>query len=367
MSSSTPREERGMPGAVGDLSEALGAALTAIDAPGLAVAICDRRTLLWHTVRGVCDVSTGNPVGLSTCFALASITKTFTGMAVLMLRDAGELSLDEPLSRTVPEAATIRYTTKDSPAITLRHLLTHTSGLPRGLREVRKMLRRDPNEEELLAHISSLKLEGVPGTQGGYSNLGYALLGVVIKRVSGQEYGDFVTSRLLAPLGMASATFQPEEPLAAPHRKLEAQGFQPCSREPDDCYRPAGGLYGSMLDLIRYVGIHLNAWPPRDDPEADLPVSRATMRESHRPGGFHRVGRNSKGLGWAIERDGAIGDVVHHSGGSPVGYSSFAGFEPDVGIGIAGLANADVDLEEPLLGVLAKYAIAHGLVEDRRR
>lgn len=123
----------------------------------------------------------------------------------------------------------------------------------------------------------------------------------------------------------------------------------------------------SMLDLIRYVGIHLNAWPPRDDPEGDLPVSRATRRESPRPGGFHRVGRNSKGLGWAIERDGAIGDVVHHSGGSPVGYSSFAGFEPDVGIGIAGLANADVDLEKPLLGVLASYAIAHGLIADGRR
>lgn len=202
----------------GDLDEALYAALTAVDAPGLVVAICDRRALLWHSVRGVCDVSKGNPVGLSTCFALASITKTFTGMAVLMLRDAGELSLDEPLSRTVPEAASIRYPTKDSPAVTLRHLLTHTSGLPRGLREVRKILGRDPNEEELLANLSSLKLEGVPGTQGGYSNLGYALLGVVIKRVSGQEYGDFVNIRLIDPLGLTSSTFQTEVTLSAPHR-----------------------------------------------------------------------------------------------------------------------------------------------------
>lgn len=66
-------------------------------------------------------------------------------------------AVGEPLLRTVPEVATIQYSTKDSPGITPRHLLTHTSGLPRSLREVRKMLRRDPNEEELLAHISFLE------------------------------------------------------------------------------------------------------------------------------------------------------------------------------------------------------------------
>lgn len=349
-----------------DTGDLLDGAIDDIDTPGIAVAIFGRKGLLWHAVRGVCDTGREAPVSLSTRFAFDSITKTFTGMAVLMLRDAGALSLDEPLTRTLPEAESFRYPTRDSPAITIRHLLTHTSGLPRGVREVRKELRRDPNEAELLAHISSLGVDVSPGTGGRYSNLGFALLGVVIKRLCGEEYTDFIHRRVLAPIGLESVSFEPCEPLARPHAKSAGEGWAPCRRPPDDCYLPVGGLYGSVLDLARYGGIHLNAWPPRDEPDAEIPLRRATMRESHRPGGFHRVGRNSRGLGWMIER-GTVGDVVHHSGGSPAGYASFLGFEPDKGIGIAGLVNADLDLEKPLGELLAKYAIAHRFVEERRR
>lgn len=340
--------------------------VNAIEAPGVAVGIFDRSGLLWHAVRGVCDTRTGEPVAVTTRFGYNSITKTFTGMAVLSLRDAGALSLDDPLVRHVPEAACLRPPTADSPPITLRHLLTHTSGLPRGVREVRKQLHRDPSEREILAYLSSLALESSPGTGGSYSNLGYALLGIVIKRASGQEYDEMVRRGILTPLGLANTSFQPIPPVATPHRKVEREGFAPSVPTPDDSYLPVGGIYGSLVDLVRYLGVHLNAWPPRDEPDDAIPLRRATMRESHRPGGFHRVGRNSKGLGWAIERYGSLGDIVHHSGASPSGYSSFGGFEPDRGIGIAGLANANVELEQPLVDLLKHFVNAQGFAEDRR-
>ncbi len=351
-----------------DPDDLLGRAVSDIDAPGVAVAIFGRNGLLWHAVRGVCDAEKPEPVGLSTRFALDAVTHTFTGMAMMMLRDAGALSLDDPLVRTVPEAAALRYPTTDSPPITLRHLLTHTSGLPRGARELRKDIGHEVGEADFLAHVASLDLDFAPGTAGSSSNLGFALLGIVIQRVSGEPYGALITRRILGPLGLASMSFQPGEPLAAPHRKPEGGGFRPRSRprQPEACYQAAIGLHGSVLDLARYGCVHLGAWPPRDGPDAEIPLRRATLREAHRPGGFHRVGRNSQGLGWLIERNPVVGDVVWRHGSS-FGYSSFIGFEPDVGIGAAALANIDIDIEKPLFDLLGKYKVAHGLIEDWRR
>lgn len=351
------------------LENAFDGALDAVEAPGLAVAIFGRDGVLWQAARGVCDMETGHPVECSTSFPLDAITQTFTALAVLILRDAGALSLDDPLSRTVPEAATFRAPTADSPPVTLRHLLTHTSGLPRGDRELRKVFGHDPSDAELLAHIGSAGPEVAPGTSGRQSDLGFAILGLVVERVSGQQIASFLATRVLAPLSLGGTSFQRGEPHAVPHRRLEGGGFRPRSRPraPEPAYRAANGLFGTVADLCRYGAVHLRAWPPRDEADAGLPARRATLREAHRPAGFHRVGRNAQGIGWLIERDPVVGDVVFRDGASSSGQSSFLGFEPDVGIGIAGLANTDIDLKKPLLDLLGRAKRAHGLMEDWRR
>ena len=136
---------------------------------------------------------------------------------------------------------------------------------------------------------------------------------------------------------------------------------------PEPAYRAASGLYGTVAELCAYGSAHLSAWPPRDESDPAKPLRRATLRETHRPAGFHRVGRHSQGLGWLIERDPVVGDIVFRDGASLSGYSSFIGFEPDVGIGAAALANADSDLKKPLFDLMGRYKVAHGLLEDWRR
>ncbi|MDI3285983.1 serine hydrolase domain-containing protein [Polyangium sp. 15x6] len=339
-----------------------------IEAPGLVVAVCDRREILWHHTRGHADREARSSADLDTLFSACSITKTFTATAILMLRDAGLLALDEPLHESVPEASALRYPTTDCSPITLRHLLTHTSGLPRGIRDLRGVLRREPDERELLEHLSNVTLERAPHEERSYSNLGYALLGIAVARRSGKSYTSYVEEQIFAPLGITEATFDPENHSAThatPHDMRDG-GFFPQALWKHGAYVPVGGLYASARALVHWVQYQLSAWPPRDDLDPARPLRRSTVRESHRIGGLQRAGRNGSGLGWAIER-GGLGHVVHHSGGSPIGYSSFAGFEPNVGVGIVGLANADVGLEASLVRLLHAFAVSRGLVEDRRR
>lgn len=344
--------------------------LAEIRTPGIAVAICDRNGIVWSHARGHADGNGRVAFDLDTISSACSITKTLTAAAILVLRDAGLLFLDEPIAAIVPEARAIRYPTADCAPMTLRHLLTHTSGLPRGIRELRAQLRREPEERELLEHLGTISLEYAPHTQQKYSNLGYALLGMVVARRSGMPYSTFVKERVLEPLGIQDAAmFEPDERLehaAVPHSNRDG-AMHPAPRWNHGSYAPAGGLNASVQSLVRWIRYQISAWPPRDEPDDARPLSRSTLRESHRIGGLQRPGRNGSCLGWAIDRGSGVGDLVHHSGGSPIGYASFAGFEPTLGIGIVGLANADVDLEGPLGKVLQAFAVSRGLIEDRRR
>ena len=139
-------------------------------------------------------------------FRIASMTKSFTAATVLLLRDEGRLRLDDPIAEHVPELASLRYPTTDSPPITIRHLLTMTSGLPTD----------DPwgdRQQDLdLGEFSRLLAGGLsfvwaPGTRFEYSNTGYGILGRLVTNVAGAEYRDVVRERLLAPLGMASTGY----------------------------------------------------------------------------------------------------------------------------------------------------------------
>jgi CubicO group peptidase (beta-lactamase class C family) len=340
-----------------------------IETPGLVVAICDRTGILWHHARGHADAGGDVPVDLDALFCIGSVTKSFTAQAILILRDEGALSLDEPLRRSVPEADTLKYPTRDSLPITLRHLLTHTSGLPRGVRDLRRTLGREPDEGELLDHLAMVTLERAPGIEDSYSNLGYALLGIVVQRCSGQPFDAFITERILAPLSMITATFHPERGgarLVTAYKERRSGGLRPNEHQPMRAYDPAGGLCASARELARFISFQLDAWPPRDDPESGLPLRRATVRESHRVGGHQRIGLGKKGLGWSILRDAILREVVWRNGATS-GYNAYAGFEPDLGIGILGLANADTKLERPLEATLGAFAIARGLVQDRPR
>src|SRR5262249_36155385 len=147
--------------------------------------------------------------GAGTVFRIASMTKSFTAAAVLLLRDEGALALDDPAGRYVPQVASLRLASPDSPAITIRNLLTMTSGFPTddpwGDRQQGLAL---DSFDQLLA--GGLSVNWAPGTRFEYSNLGYAVLGRVITAVTGTPYSDFVASRLLTPLGMTTTGYEPD-------------------------------------------------------------------------------------------------------------------------------------------------------------
>ncbi len=174
--------------------------------PGMVWGIVQDGRLVHVKGAGVQDIETKRPVTADTLFRIASMTKAFTALSILQLRDDGKLALDAPVETYVPELRGWKYPTDDSPKIRVRELLTHTAGFvtddPWGDRQT-------PLPED---DFTRLLRDGVPFTRPPatameYSNLGYALLGRIVANVSGQPYKDVVPRLLLAPLGMTSTGY----------------------------------------------------------------------------------------------------------------------------------------------------------------
>lgn len=320
--------------------------------PGLTYGIVVDGQLVLSGATGVTDVAKKTPASPQSVFRIASMTKSVTAMAILKLRDAGKLNLDDPISQYIPEAKNLRYLTTDAPSITVRDLLTHAGGFPEdnpwGDRQLAD------SDANLLRHLrEGVSFSNVPGVRYEYSNMGFALLGRIITQVSGQPYQTYITNQILKPLGMTHTewayTRVPANQLAHGYRWLNEQWIE----EPllaDGSYGAMGGLLTSIEDFARYVALHLSAWPPRSEAESTV-LKRSSLREMHLPRTFRDMnpafrfpsGRTTPivnhyayGLGWSHDGDGR--DYVGHSGGLP-GFGSQWRMLPDYGIGIIAFGN----------------------------
>lgn len=251
--------------------------------PGIVYGIVKDGRLVHVRGLGVQDVEARRPVTPDSLFRIASMSKAFTALAILKLRDEGKLALDDPAERHAPELRNWRYPTSDSPKITVRNLLTHTTGFvednPWGDRQ-------QPLPE---AEFSALLNAGVPwsrapGLAYEYSNLGYATLGRIIRNVSRQSYQAYIGRSIFAPLGMTSTTFDifksPAERRAIGYRWQDGEWV----REPDmadGTFGAMGGVETSANDYAKWVAFLLSAWPARDDPDTG-PVRRAPSARSSR-------------------------------------------------------------------------------------
>jgi CubicO group peptidase (beta-lactamase class C family) len=290
------------------------------------------------------------------------MTKSFTAAAVLALRDDGLLRLDDPIDRYVPELASLRYPTTDSPWITIRHLLTMTAGFPTD----------DPwgdRQQGLdLADFSALLRRGLsfawaPGTRFEYSNTGYGILGRLITNVAGLEYREVVRERLLTPLGMHDTGYLEEE--AEPERLARGYVWRDGKfvEEPMDRYgalAAMGGLFTTVDDLTRWVTGFLDAFPPRDDADDRHPLSRATRREMQQPmvpevvrlshtsaDAMPEVEGLHYGFGLFQVDDVRFGRTIGHSGGYP-GFGSHMRWHPASGLGLIAFANHRYGPASPL-------------------
>ena len=350
--------------------------MTASHAPGLAYGVVLDGELLYTWQAGVRDVATQAPVHAGTVFRIASMTKSFTALAILQLRDAGRLRLDDMAATYVPELATLTYPTVDSPAITVRHLLTMTAGLPQDDPWAdRQLYRADDWLSELLRN--GISWSNPPGLGFEYSNLGYMILGRIIANVSGVPTPAYITRHILQPLGMHDTVWDAAD---VPPDRL-AHGYTWL----DDAWHPQellptggdvgafGGLFTTLADLARWVGLFQTAWSPVDDaPSGQELLSPATRREMQQissvvrpviaapePGQMSDFALGGYGFGLSINQHHGW-ESVGHSGGLP-GFGSNMRWAPAYGVGIIGLTNATYSG----VGRVTPRALAH-LITDAK-
>ncbi|MBC7279663.1 serine hydrolase domain-containing protein [Nocardioides sp.] len=338
--------------------------------PGLVYGVVRGSELLHSGAFGATTEGGPAPTAESV-FRIASMSKSFTAAAVLLLRDRGLVDLDEAIAQYVPELVDQAPHSADSPAVTLRLLLSMSAGLPTD----------DPwgdRQESLSYDAFGTFLDGgfstgqEPGARFEYSNLGYALLGRAIENVVGGSSPeganrDFVEHELLAPLGMTSSAYSPD---AVPNRvpghvpplhpawagdRLEGpRTWTAIPPVPAGSFAAMGGLHSSVADLARWVGGFLDAFSSAADGHPLSKASRREMQQLHRfgavsaslgfagfPGAEAGVGAVATGYGYGlmVDHDSRLGQFVHHSGGYP-GYGSRMVWHPATGLGVITLSNS---------------------------
>ncbi|MGI8603700.1 MAG: serine hydrolase domain-containing protein [Verrucomicrobiales bacterium] len=233
------------------LDDKIEAQLRNQNVPGCSLAVVRDGKIEKVKGYGLADVELNVPATEHSVYQLASITKQFTAAAILVLVHEGKLSLDDPVSRHYPNAPQAWN------PVTVRHLLTHTSGIRSytNLPGFQQNVRKDYQPHELIGLIADLPLDFAPGEKWDYSNTGYYLLGLVIEKVSGQSYAEFLAERILRPAGMETARLNDQFDII-PHR---ATGYDYRNNllrraefvSPTQPYS-AGALVGTVLDLAKW-------------------------------------------------------------------------------------------------------------------
>jgi CubicO group peptidase (beta-lactamase class C family) len=288
------------------------------------------QTLAWGIVRdGALALAgsfaaDGSTVDEHSVYRIASMTKSFSAAATLLLRDAGVLRLDDPIATYDASLASLRSPTSDAPPITVRNLISMSSGLVTDDPWADRHL--DLTDDEFDAIVRAGCVFGEPtGSEYEYSNFGFAVLGRVVERASGQRIQEIVSSRLLGPLGMRSSTWTrpAHDDWLRPMRWLDDGWVAERPTPGDGLIAPMGGIWTTVADLVRWVAWLDDAFPARDGDE-DGPLSRASRREMqtvHTATGASTVrgvaAPGGYGYGLRVRVEDVLGTSVSHSGGFP--------------------------------------------------
>jgi CubicO group peptidase (beta-lactamase class C family) len=292
--------------------------------PSLAAAVLRDGELIWEKAVGSADVEAGVEATPDTQYRIGSITKTFTAAAIMQLRDAGELDLEDTLDRHV-EGAAYR------PSI--RRLLSHASGLQRETHDESWLTLRFAPPDELLETLDRAEMVLPAGARFHYSNLAFALLGIVIERVTGRPYADYVRERFLEPLGLTRISFESEQPAAKGYiGQPYADGVWEAIDVETGAWASAGQLWGTVGDLCRW-GAFL-----ADPDEAILAKKSAEEMRTVQVIAEHDRWLAGYGLGMQLRRDGER-ILAGHTGSMP-GFIAWLFFSAKENAGAAVLTNA---------------------------
>ena len=313
--------------------------------PGLSIGIVHDQELIWARGFGHASLERSERATPETLYRIASITKLFTSTAILQLRDAGKLRLSDPLTQHLPWFK-IGEAYPDAPPITIEHLLTHTAGLPRELGFPYWTTSDFPSAEDARRRLPEQRTALPTETAWKYSNLGLALAGDVVAAVAAQPFEQYVTERILKPLGM-DRTLVKTPPRDAPGlatgytRRLPTGVRSETPFTDGRWITPAANMTTSVTDLARFAMLQF-----RDGPAGGAQVLRgSTLREMHRVHWLEPDWVAGWGLGFRLMRENDRTLAGH--GGRLRGYRTQLQLCPADRIGVIVMINAEDG--EPLL------------------
>ncbi len=326
--------------------------------PGLSVALVHDQDLIYARGFGFSNIDDEIPATAETMYRVASITKSFTAIAILQLRDQGKLQLDDPIERYLPWFR-IKNRFPNAPPITIRHVLTHTSGLPRESAFPYWTDYKFPSRSEMIKALEQQETVFPTETRFKYSNLGVALAGEIVGEVSGMPYSEYVARQILDPLGMSSTTvyFQDKD------RNRLAVGY---GRQLEDGTRKkmpflnaraiaaSANLTSTVEDLAKFASLQFREGHVVFGSQI---LRGSTLKEMHRVQWLNPNWKSGWGLGFSVWRK-EEKTVVGHSGWIG-GYRSQLSFLPEDKIAVIVLTNADDGdagyFAEQILSIMLPY------------
>ena len=320
--------------------------------PGVVGGVVSGDDLVWARGFGHADVEAGRPMATDTRCRMASHSKLFTATAIMQLREQGKLRLDDPVTDYLPWF-TFRGAAPDDPPITIEHLLTHSSGLPREAGS--HWTDFDfPTADEVRELMPDRRAPFSPEVRWKYSNLAYTIAGMVVEEVSGMRWADYLRENIFAPLGMNSSSVDLPDPKMA-------TGYG--SRMPDGSRQvlpfvdargmaAATGLTSTVEDMARFVSAQFRTGARG----GDRLLGTASLREMHRVRMLENTWTSGQGIGFSVRRiDGKL--YVGHGGGYP-GYTTNTTIQLDSRVGVIVLTNTNdsnpSQIAEQLLGTAGK-------------
>lgn len=305
---------------------------------GVAIAMVDHRGTTFFSY-GYTTRKGGKPIDERSVFEIGSITKTFTGVLLADMVVRGVVGLDDPIARYLPES--VYVSVRSDQQITLRHLSTHTSALPRLPTNLDPADQANPYADytiqQMYDFLSSHELRRDIGERFEYSNYGVGLLGHILALRAAMTYEELVIDRIARPVGMSDTRIALTDDMRA-RLAMGHSGSQQVKNWDIPTLAGAGAIRSTAVDMIRYVAANLGL--------ATSPLDSAFVLSHQEHAKTDRDG-TAIGLGWII-RAGEAGVIHWHNGGTG-GYRSFAGFDKGNGVGVVVLSNNNESVD--LIGV----------------
>ncbi|MFW5800203.1 MAG: serine hydrolase domain-containing protein, partial [Spirochaetota bacterium] len=305
---------------------------------GLSIALLDDNDIVWKQGFGYADIKANKPSTAETFYKVGSISKLFTATAIMQLVEKGEIDLDAPVKEYIPEFK-VKSRFEDYTSITIRMLLTHHSGLPGN--KLKGTITKGMSEDlsQVLTHLQNEYVAYPPNYIYAYSNLGYTILGIVIERISGKPFYDYMEKNLLIPLGMNMSSFILKKDMKDMYSKAYTpDGLHSLNIQIRD--KPAGSMFSNVLELSKFIKMIFN--------EGEINNKRLLNKES-----IDEMLKPQNedipldidfrtGLSWFLTRPGLsyAGKVCSHHGGTPY-YKADLIILPEYKLGVVILANSE--------------------------